>query len=96
MPVIALRSGQVVLSGGDLGQALSSQIVLGADNQAINVAGSQLKLRFTPSSGVFRGTAVNPTTGKTLSLSGAVLQQSASGSGFFRSVDQIGHTYVGP
>jgi hypothetical protein len=94
--VLALSSGQVILSGGDLTKALNSQISIGGNNQVTAVSGNQLNLSFSPSSGLFRGAALDPGTGKKLSLSGVVLQKSSFGSGFFKGPDRIGHTYVGP
>jgi hypothetical protein len=94
--VLALTSGQVVLSGGDLTQALSSQITIGGNNQVTDVGGNQLNMSFSPSSGLFRGAALDPATGKRLSLSGVVLQKSSFGSGFFKGPNRVGHTYVGP
>jgi hypothetical protein len=94
--VLALSSGQVVLSGGDLTQTLTSQITIGGNNQVTAVGGNQLNLSISPSTGLFRGAALDPATGKKLSLSGVVLQKSSFGSGFFKGPDRIGHTYVGP
>jgi hypothetical protein len=95
--VLAFSSGLVVLSGGDLTQALSSQITIGGNNRVTEVGGgNQLNLSISPSTGLFRGAALDPATGKKLSLSGVVLQKSSFGSGFFKGPDRIGHTYVGP
>jgi hypothetical protein len=79
-----------------LTQALSSQITIGGNNKVTEVGGSQMNLSFSPSSGLFRGAALDPATGKKLSLSGVVLQKSSFGSGFFKGPNRIGHTYVGP
>jgi hypothetical protein len=94
--VLSFTSAQVVLSGGDLVQALSSQITIGINNQVTDVSGNQLSLGFSPSTGLFHGTTLDPATGKKLALSGVVLQKSSFGSGFFKGPDHIGHAYIGP
>jgi hypothetical protein len=94
--VLPLSSGQLVLSGGELTQAVTNQITLGIDNRVTSVANTQIKLTFIPSSGLFRGSAVNPATGEKLSLGGVVLQKSSFGSGLFKGKTGIGHAYVGP
>jgi hypothetical protein len=95
-PVLALSSGQVILSGGNLSGPLGTQVEFGDDDRVVDQNGNQLSLSFTPSSGLFHGTALNPVTGKGLSICGVVLQESSFGSGFFRSAEGIGHAYVGP
>jgi len=47
-----------------------------------------LSLAFSPPTGAFNGSVVEPSTGKSLSFSGAVLQKISSGYGFLLGTNQ--------
>jgi hypothetical protein len=91
--VLDLSNGYIVFSGGGLLQSITNQFTLGANNV---VKGSDgLKLTLTTSSGLFQGTATNA-SGKTISFSGAVLQNQTDGFGQFQNAGQIGNLYLAP
>lgn len=48
------------------------------------------KLRLNASTGLFSGSFVHPSTGKTASIQGALLQKQRSGAGFFRGPNRTG------
>jgi hypothetical protein len=91
--VLNLTNGYVLMDGGGLAQNISNQFTLEPNN---NVKGSnKLTLTITPSSGLFQGAATNA-LGKTISLSGAVLQKRNSGFGQFLNHGQIGNVTLAP
>ena len=88
-----LTNGYVLLENGGLAQSISDQFTLGPNNV---VAGSnKLRLTITTSTGLFQGTLTNA-EGKTISITGAVLQKQNDGFGQFLNGDQTGNVYLAP
>jgi alpha-tubulin suppressor-like RCC1 family protein/PKD repeat protein len=81
--VLTTAEGSLVLSSSDLAQAFTNRFTIGANNRVTGPPGSKLGLTFTPSTGLFRGTVLNPATSKAISFSGVVLQKTNTGRGFF-------------
>ncbi len=100
--VLNFSSGQLWLTGGNLAQNITNPIVLGANNKVANVGGTKIALAIAPSSGLFSGSVIDPATGKSISVSGVVLQKPNIGCGFFLGrgagwgVSQSGWLYLGP
>ncbi len=91
--VLNLTDGYVLIEGGGLTEAISNQFSLAPNN---TVTGSnKLRLTFTTSTGLFQGTATNA-QGKTISISGALLQNQTNGFGQFLNGDQSGSVYLAP
>jgi hypothetical protein len=91
--VLNLTNGFVLIEGGGLTQSISNQFTLMPNN---SVTGSdKLRLTITTSTGLFQGTATNA-EGKTISVSGAVLQKQTNGFGQFLNGDQSGSVYLAP
>jgi hypothetical protein len=57
---------------------------------------NKLNLTITTSSGSFKGSLMNPLTGKAIPFNGVVLQKQNIGCGFFLDGDQSGNVYFGP
>jgi PKD repeat protein len=81
--ILTIAEGSLVLSGGNLVQAFTNRFTMGANNRVTGPPGSKLGLTFTPSTGLFRGTVLNPATSKPTSFNGVVLQKTNTGRGFF-------------
>jgi hypothetical protein len=95
VPVLNFSLGQVWLANGNLA-SFTNQISLGADSKVTNLSGNALTLAVTTSTGLFKGSAVNPATGKASAFTGVVLQKQNFGGGFFLGTNQTGRVYFGP
>jgi hypothetical protein len=95
VPVLDFSLGQVWLANGNLA-SFTNQISLGADSKVTNQSGNALTLAVTTSTGLFKGSAVNPATGKASAFTGVVLQKQIFGGGFFPGTNQTGRVYFGP
>jgi len=95
-PVLPLNEGkgELVLENGKLTESFTNLFVLGSDNKVTST--NKMTLSITTASGLFKGTAVDPVTGKTLSFNGAVLQKQNRGAGFFLQSDQTGRVLLNP
>jgi hypothetical protein len=72
------------LSGGDLKETLASEFTLNAKSQVKAApAAGKLSLTFTPSTGLFKGRAIDPTTKKGVSFGGVIMQNQTNGCGYF-------------
>ena len=88
--VLNISNGQIVLTGGGLGEGIVNYVTLGANNRVTST--SKASLTFTLSSGAFRGTVPNPAGGrsKAISFGGVVLQNQTLGKGYFLGSGQSG------
>ena len=93
--VIALTNGVVVFRGGNLLQNFTNIVAMGADSRVANLGNNRLTLSITASSGLFKGTVVDPAGGKTKTYRGVLLQKRNEGSGYFRGTNQTGRVYFG-
>jgi hypothetical protein len=93
--VINLSEAQVLLSRGNLAQDMVSPIVLRSDNRVTDTSSNKLHMTFTLSTGLFRGTLLNPSNSKPISFSGVVMQNENSGSGYFLGTNQSGKVVLG-
>ena len=96
VPVLNFSNGRVWLENGNLTAGFTNQITLNSANQVSNLSTNALKLTITTASGLFKGSIVNPATGKALALNGVILQKQNSGGGFFLGTNQAGRVYCGP
>lgn len=96
VPALPLAEGEASFDGGNLAEVLTNLFALGANNRVTDLSGQRFRLSFNTSSGLFRGSVLNPATGKSLSFSGAIQQKQGSGSGFFLGRDQSGLVNLGP
>jgi hypothetical protein len=93
--VLNLPAGQLWLANGNLTDSFTNQIALDSANQVTSTNGT-LKMSLTTSSGLFKGSVANPTTGKSISFNGIVLQKQNFGGGFFLGTNQAGRVFFGP
>jgi len=93
--VLDISSGAVVFSGGGLGQSFTNAIALGFNNTVTASSAHKLSLSLVPSLGLFRGSVLNPDTGRPLSFQGALFEKANLGVGFFLGAEQSGRVYLG-
>ena len=89
VPLVPFANGQIQFKGGNLASDFSNQVAA-ANNKFTNLSGNKLTLSVTTSSGLLKGTVVDPVTAKSFPFSGVWLQNSATGYGYFSGVTQTG------
>lgn len=96
VPVLNFNNGQLWLTNGNLSASFTNQITLNSASKVTNQSSNALTLVITSSSGLFKGSVVNPTTRKPIVVNGVVLQKQNFGSGVFLGTNQTGRVYFGP
>jgi len=91
--VLGLTNGIVVLSGGNLSQVWSNDVVFGA-TRVTNASPNKLSVSLSLSSGRFTGSLLDTGTLRTVSFSGALLQKSTNGSGCLLGTNQAGRVTI--
>ncbi len=86
----------LVFSGGGLHDSFTNSISLGLNNKSSGPHSDGLTLSITKSSGLFKGSALNPETGKSFPFQGVLLEKLNIGAGFFLNGDQSGQIYFNP
>jgi hypothetical protein len=80
--VLNLVGANMNFAGGNLANNFANIITLASSNQVINLSSNKLTMTFAVGNGTFSGKVVDPSSGKTNSFSGAVLQKANAGYGF--------------
>jgi hypothetical protein len=88
LPVLGFANGLLSLTNGSLQQGINNQVVL--DPAKKEAGQNNDSLTFTTSSGLFKGSVMNPETGKPIAVKGVVLQNQNFGAGFFLSATGSG------
>ena len=81
------------MTNGDLSQGIADPIGLGPQMQASTPEANDqnpVTLAFNSASGLFKGTVINPATGKPIAVNGVVLQNQNFGAGFFLGTTESG------
>jgi hypothetical protein len=94
VPVFNLPTGELWLNNGNLAQSFTNQFALGNNGKVTST--NRTTLTIATSSGLFRGSVVNPATMKTIPISGAVLQKQNVGAGYFLGTSESGEVLLGP
>ena len=81
MNIVSFSDALLVLSGGDLGTSITNEFTITSRSKVDGENGFSLK--FTVSTGVFRGNAMNPSGSERIPFSGVVLQNQSVGRGYF-------------
>jgi len=92
--VLDLTNGVLVLSGGNLSQVWTNDIVLGANNHVTNASPNRLSVSLSLGSGRFKGTFLDTGVLRTVSFSGALLQKTTNGSGCLLGTNQAGRVSI--
>jgi hypothetical protein len=87
-------SGTVVLQNGDLSQPITNSFSLDSNNKITSP--DRMNLSIVTSSGLFRGTVVDPATGKPVSVNGAILENQNAGFGSFPGTSHTGSVQMNP
>jgi hypothetical protein len=95
VPVLNISSGEVWLANGNLSDSFTNQIALDSASK-VTSTNATLKMTVTTSTGLFKGSVVNPDTGKAIPFTGVVLQKQNFGGGFFVGTNQTGRVFFGP
>jgi uncharacterized protein (DUF2147 family) len=94
--VLDLTNASLEFYGGNLTPGFTNAVAFGLNSQVSNLSSNRLTMSFSLSSGTFTGSATDPSTGKTLSFSGAVLQKLNAGYGFLLGTNQSSRVVIGP
>ena len=86
-PVLDFTQAQITLTNGDLAEGITNLIVMTPGAAPTALGG---KLTFKTAAGMFTYTTANPETGKTIAVSGIVLQNQNLGGGYFLGTSQSG------
>ena len=92
--ILNWTQGNIVLQGGNLTGSITNQVAIGPNNKVTGP--NRLSLTFTTSSGLFKGSVLNPVSGKPIPVSGAILQKQNTGYGVFLGTTQSGSVILGP
>jgi hypothetical protein len=82
------------LTNGNFQQSITNQIALVPEKQQTDQNGATLT--FNTSSGLFKGSVMNPETGEPIAVHGAILQNQNMGAGFFLGTNESGSVILSP
>jgi len=96
VPVLDFGAGQgrLILENGRLTQTITNYISINPQNKVTTT--NKMTLTIATSSGLFTGSVTDPATGRAVSISGALLQKSTNGAGFFLNGNQAGRVRIEP
>lgn len=86
----------VILVGGGLSAPIMTRISIDSNGRVTNLGGNKLTLNISASTGLFRGSVVDPRTGKPLLFQGAVFDDWDVGLGYFLNPAQSGQALIAP
>jgi hypothetical protein len=89
--VLDISAGQVWLVNGNLSQAFTNFVTLETNNKVLGT--NKFTMSITTSSGLIKGSALSPDTGKPISFNGVILQKQNVGDGFFLGTNQAGRVF---
>ncbi len=92
----ASGSRELIFDGGGLSQPFTNAITLGPSGRLTSFTGPRLSLSITASSGLFKGSTLNPDSGLPLLFQGALFEKGNSGAGFFLVPERSGRVYLNP
>lgn len=96
IPVLNVSTGQVWFANGNLPQSFTNLVTLSAASKISNLSTNPLTLTITTTSGLLKGKATDPASGRVLTLNGVLLQKLNEGRGFFPGTNQTGRLFFGP
>ena len=94
--IVEISNGFLLLSGAGLLEPSTNAVILGPNNALTNTGSNKLTLTLTASSGLFKGTFMQTGTTERVSFSGAVLQKTRRGSGYFLRAGRSGQVLLQP
>lgn len=93
-PVLAMTEGMLLLNGGGLSQSWTNDFILESNSQISNASSQTFGVSISLSSGLFQGTFFDPGVNRTVRFSGALLQKSNRGAGYFLGTYQAGSVHL--
>jgi hypothetical protein len=96
MPVLNWINGSIEFSGGNLIAPLTNDIAVATNNKVVITSTNKATLSIALASGLLSGSFVNPDTGKSSSMKGALLQKQQWGAGVFLGTNQTGFFMIQP
>ncbi len=94
-PVLNFNLSTVAVYGDPLGSGITNQVFLGASNRVTNNSPNALTMTITTKNGTFKGSVVDPNSGKPVSFTGVLLQKENFGGGFFLGTSESGNVIFG-
>jgi hypothetical protein len=94
-PAIRLTDPSVSFAGGNLANPFADTIILGASSKVTNLGSNKLSLSIVATSGLFKGSVTDPSTGKSFTFSGALLQKQNAGAGFLLGTNRSSRVVLG-
>jgi hypothetical protein len=88
--VLELTNGVVILTGGNLSQAWTNDFVMSANNRVTNASLNKLSVTLSLGTGLFKGKFFDANVLRIASFSGALLQKTTNGFGYFLGTNQSG------
>jgi len=85
-----LTNPMVILSGGNLSDAITSPVTLKAKQSSLVATNNNLILNLNPQAGSFTGKFVHPVTGASTPVGGVLLQNQNTARGYFLGTNQSG------
>lgn len=95
-PMAFFGDSQLVLSGGGLANPITNSVTWGLNNKIVNNSPNKLSLSLTPANGLFKGTVVDPATGRSVPFQGVLFEKGNVGLGFFPGGNQSGAVSFAP
>jgi hypothetical protein len=92
--VLAMTNGVVILTGGNLSQDWTSDFVLLANSRISNASPNKLSMTISLGTGLLQGSFYDTGVVRSVNFSGAILQKSAIGAGFFLGTNQAGRVLI--
>lgn len=93
--VLDLTQTDILFGGGNLTVPFTNTITLSANNKITNLSSNKLSLTISVANGLFRGSVVDPSTGKPFNFAGALLQKRNAGCGFLLGTNHSSHVVLG-
>jgi hypothetical protein len=81
---------EVTFSGANLGQSITTELMLLPNGKVMSQADAGVKFGLSPKTGLFKGSVLDPATGKPCVFSGVMLQKWNVGAGLVLGTDQVG------
>ena len=98
-PPLAYRSfgaSQIIFNDGGLASAITNSVMWGLNNKLINQGPAKMSLSLTTATGLFKGTVVDPASGKSVPFQGVLYEKDNVGLGYFPAGDQSGTVSLAP
>lgn len=94
-PLLDLANTFIAFTGGDLGSGFTNAISVSFSTRVTNHSRNRLGITFSIPTGTFRGSVVDPVTGRAMPFNGVAFQKRALGYGLLFGSDQTSSVLLG-